>query len=116
MSRQVELEGPARQPVAAASVEDDDARYGFTAESPVTDWQGHVEEPLTLQDFEEVWAEARQHLAALEARRLIGRRFPPRPGERETSREAALPAVPAPPTPPTPPTPPWHTRHRGDAR
>lgn len=56
----------ARRPIVAASAEDDDARYGFTAESPVSDWEGHVEEPLTLKDFEEIWAEARQHLTAPE--------------------------------------------------
>lgn len=64
VSRQIELKGPALRPIAAATAEDDDARYGFTAESPVTDWVGHVEEPLTLLDFEAVWADARQRLMA----------------------------------------------------
>ena len=64
VSPQAELEGPARRPIVAASAEDDDARYGFTAESPVTDWEGHVEEPLSRQDFEGVWAAARRHLTA----------------------------------------------------
>jgi hypothetical protein len=67
VSRQVELEGPARRPIAAASAEDGDARYGFTAESPVSDWEGHVEEPLTFEEFEDVWAAARRHLTAPEA-------------------------------------------------
>lgn len=67
VNRQVELEGPALRPIVAASTEDDDARYSFTAESPVTDWEGYVEEPLTLQNFEEIWAEARRHLTAPEA-------------------------------------------------
>ncbi|MFG3284168.1 hypothetical protein [Streptomyces sp. NPDC048111] len=62
--RQIELEGPALRPVAAATAEDDDARYGFTAESPVTDWEGHVEVPLTLREFEVVWVDARQRLMA----------------------------------------------------
>jgi hypothetical protein len=53
VNRQVELEGPALRPIVAASTDDDDARCGFTAEAPVTDWEGHVEEPLTLQNFEE---------------------------------------------------------------
>lgn len=65
--RQVELEGPARRPIVAASAGDDDARYGFTAELPVTDWEGHVEEPLTIEEFEDVWAAARRHLTASEA-------------------------------------------------
>ncbi|MFD4632777.1 hypothetical protein ACFVYR_13395 [Streptomyces sp. NPDC058284] len=64
--RQVELEGPALRPIAAASAEDDDARYGFIAEPPVTDWEGHVEEPLTFEDFEDVWTAARRHLGAPE--------------------------------------------------
>ncbi|WP_455351199.1 hypothetical protein [Streptomyces sp. SYSU K217416] len=67
VSRQVELEGPALRPVAAASAQENDARYGFTAELPVTDWEGHVEEPLTLQDFEDVWSAARRYLSALGA-------------------------------------------------
>ncbi|WP_327235267.1 hypothetical protein OG349_16185 [Streptomyces sp. NBC_01317] len=66
VSRQVELEGPAQRPVAAASAGDDDARYGFTAELPVTEWEGHVEVPMNLQEFEEVWNAARQHLTDLE--------------------------------------------------
>lgn len=65
--RQVELEGPALRPIAAASAEDDDARCGFSAELPVTDWEGHVEEPLTFEEFEDVWAAARRHLMAPEA-------------------------------------------------
>ncbi|WP_129766885.1 hypothetical protein [Streptomyces sp. L-9-10] len=67
VSRQVELEGPALRPVEAASAGEDDVRYGFTAESPVTGWEGHVEEPLALREFEDVWATARRYLAALEA-------------------------------------------------
>lgn len=63
--RQVELEGPARRPIAAGSADDDDARYGFTAELSVADWEGHVEEPLTSEEFEDVWTTARQHLTAL---------------------------------------------------
>lgn len=65
--RQAELEGPARRPIVAAAAEDDDARYGSTAESPVTDWEGHVEEPLSRRGFEGVWAAARRHLTAPEA-------------------------------------------------
>ena len=65
--RQVELEGPDRRPVVAASAENDDAGYGFTAESPVTDWEGHVEEPLTFEEFKDAWAAARRHLTAPEA-------------------------------------------------
>jgi hypothetical protein len=67
VSRQVELEGPALRPVAAASAEENDARYGFTAELPVSEWGGHVEEPLARQDFEDVWAAARRDLTALGA-------------------------------------------------
>ncbi|MFI6941288.1 hypothetical protein ACIBI4_18595 [Streptomyces sp. NPDC050418] len=63
--RQVELEGPDRRPVAAASADEEDgATYGFTAESPVTEWEGHDEEPLTAEEFEEIWAEARRRLGA----------------------------------------------------
>lgn len=64
VSRQVELHGPELRPVVAARDTDSDARYGTTAESPVTEWEGHVPEPLTTEEFESVWCSARRQLAA----------------------------------------------------
>ncbi|MGW7102155.1 hypothetical protein [Streptomyces sp. NPDC054838] len=62
--RQVELQGPELRPIAAARDTDHDGRYGFTAERPVSDWEGHGPEPLTAERFEEVWDAARSYLAA----------------------------------------------------
>ncbi|MFJ2650353.1 hypothetical protein ACIO1C_26980 [Streptomyces sp. NPDC087420] len=65
VSRQVELEGPGRRPIVAASADEDDVRYGFTAGLPVADWEGHLEVPMTFQEFEEVWSAARRRLMDL---------------------------------------------------
>lgn len=73
--RQVELEGPELIPVAAASLaewqraresgrlEQYDNRFGITAELPVSEWEGHDPEELTLDEFEEVWDSARRQIA-----------------------------------------------------
>ncbi|MFJ6722668.1 hypothetical protein [Streptomyces sp. NPDC091259] len=61
--RQVELQGPGLRPLAAARDTDDDARYGFTAESPVSQWEGHAPQPLTAAEFERVWDRARRELS-----------------------------------------------------
>jgi hypothetical protein len=64
VSRQVELVGAESRPVCAARDTDRDARFGCTAESPVSEWEGHVPEPLTAEQFERVWAAARGQLGA----------------------------------------------------
>ncbi|MDF4251684.1 hypothetical protein [Streptomyces sp. WMMB303] len=74
--RQVELEGPERIPIAAASLtewqqardagrlEEYDSRFGITAEPPVSEWEGHDPEQLTFEEFEEVWGAARRRIAS----------------------------------------------------
>ncbi|MFI1253198.1 hypothetical protein ACH4U6_05225 [Streptomyces netropsis] len=64
VSRQAELHGAGLRPVAAARDTDSDTRYGITAESPVSEWEGFVPEPLAAEQFEMVWATARRQLAA----------------------------------------------------
>lgn len=76
VSRQIELQGPDRVAVAAASLLEwhraseagvlgsYESRFGFTASLPVSEWEGHVEEILTAQAFEEVWTAARRQIAA----------------------------------------------------
>ncbi|WMX48905.1 hypothetical protein RGF97_16140 [Streptomyces roseicoloratus] len=73
--RQVELEGPELPPIAAASLaewqrargagrlDEYDNRFGITAELPVSEWEGHDPEELTLDEFEEVWDSARRQIA-----------------------------------------------------
>ncbi|MFZ3499311.1 hypothetical protein ACODT5_39905 [Streptomyces sp. 5.8] len=65
VSRQVELQGAELRPVAAARDTDSDARYGITAESPVSEWKGYLPERLTAAQFEDIWVTARRHLEAL---------------------------------------------------
>lgn len=74
--RQVELQGTAQTALAAASVDewqqaqdagcltDYEQKYGFTAEMPVSEWEGHNPEQLTSTQFEEIWAMARRQIAA----------------------------------------------------
>ena len=62
VTRQVELEGPELTPTAAASLDEYDSRFGFTAELPVSEWEGHDPEQLTLEEFEEVWGAARRRI------------------------------------------------------
>ncbi|MFC6881743.1 MULTISPECIES: hypothetical protein [Actinomadura] len=76
VARQIELQGPHRHPIAAASSAEweaafqagssgrYEAAYGFTAERPVTEWEGHDPQPLTRAEFQAVWAEARRALTA----------------------------------------------------
>lgn len=76
VTRQVELEGPDLVPVAASSLDEwqkardegrlaeYDSRFGMTAALPVSEWEGHDPEQLTLDQFEAVWAPARRQLAA----------------------------------------------------
>lgn len=64
VTRQVELEGPELTPTAAASLDEYDSRFGFTAELPVSEWEGHDPEQLTLEEFEEVWGAARRRIAS----------------------------------------------------
>ncbi|MEU2431400.1 hypothetical protein ABZ611_18120 [Streptomyces sp. NPDC007861] len=73
--RQVELEGPELIPITAASLaewqrardagclDEYDNRFGITAELPVSEWEGHDPEELTLDEFEEVWDSARRQIA-----------------------------------------------------
>ncbi|GGV36295.1 hypothetical protein GCM10010245_57830 [Streptomyces spectabilis] len=73
VTRQVEFQGPERVPVAslvewqqardAGRLAEYDRRFGITAQSPVSEWEGHDPQPLTRQGFEEVWDRARQQLA-----------------------------------------------------
>ena len=76
VARQVELQGPARTPIAAASlaeweqtygtgdVDAYDSRFGMTAELPISEWEGHDPEQLTSEEFEEVWGSARRQIAS----------------------------------------------------
>lgn len=76
VTRQIELQGPELTPVAAASLaewrqaqdagrlDEYDARFGITAEQPVSEWEGHDPEPLTSDEFEEAWASARRRITA----------------------------------------------------
>ncbi|MFJ5779256.1 hypothetical protein [Streptomyces sp. NPDC093094] len=71
ISRQVELQGPARKPTAAACLAEwqsaqaagtlaqYEAVFGATAEAPVQEWDGHEPHDLTLYEFETVWRTAR---------------------------------------------------------
>ncbi|MFF3860445.1 hypothetical protein [Streptomyces sp. NPDC002209] len=75
VTRQIELEGPERTPIAAASLAEwqqaydagrlgeYDNRFGITAELPVSEWEGHDPEQLTFEEFEEVWNAARRQIA-----------------------------------------------------
>ncbi|MFD9904096.1 hypothetical protein [Streptomyces sp. NPDC059063] len=75
VTRQVEFQGPRLHPVAAASLvewqqardagrlAEYDSRFGITAQSPVAEWEGHDQHPLTCQEFEEAWDRARRQLA-----------------------------------------------------
>ncbi|WP_435885865.1 hypothetical protein [Streptomyces subrutilus] len=73
--RQVELKGPELIPITAASLpewqgardagrlNEYDNRFGITAELPVSEWEGHDPDPLTFEEFEEVWGSARRRIA-----------------------------------------------------
>ncbi|MFF3430589.1 hypothetical protein [Streptomyces sp. NPDC002602] len=75
VDRQVELQGPELVPIAAASLAEwqrawdtgdigaYESRFGITAELPVSEWEGHDPEELTLDEFEEVWDSARRRIA-----------------------------------------------------
>ncbi|WP_406495753.1 hypothetical protein OG936_17325 [Streptomyces sp. NBC_00846] len=75
VTRQIELQGPALTPLAAASLDewqrardadrlaDYEAKFGVTAELPVSQWEGHDPEWLTSAQFEEVWDGTRQKIA-----------------------------------------------------
>lgn len=76
VTRQIELQGPASTPIAAASLsewqqaqdagrlDEYDKRFGITAELPVSEWEGHDPEELSSDQFEEVWDSARQQIIA----------------------------------------------------
>ncbi|WP_392676306.1 hypothetical protein [Streptomyces sp. LN785] len=76
VTRQIELQGPALTPIAAASLsewqqaqdggrlDEYDHRFGITAERPVSEWEGHNPEGLTSEEFEKAWAMARQQITA----------------------------------------------------
>ncbi|MFF9179066.1 hypothetical protein [Streptomyces sp. NPDC014793] len=76
VTRQVELQGPASTPIAAASLEewqraqnvghqgDYDIRFGVTAELPVSEWEGHAPEQVSSEEFEAVWGRARRLIAS----------------------------------------------------
>ncbi|WP_137980446.1 hypothetical protein [Streptomyces violaceusniger] len=77
VARQVELQGPLQEPIAAASLAeweaaqragtlgDYEATFGGTAEVPVQEWDAHDPQDLTAEEFETVWLTAR---AACQAR------------------------------------------------
>lgn len=76
VARQVELQGPALRPIAAACLaewqqahgsgrlDEYDSRFGITAEQPVSEWEGHEPEQLTCEEFEEIWQAARRQIAS----------------------------------------------------
>lgn len=76
VARQVELQGPALTPIAAASLaewqqaheagrlDEYDSRFGITAELPVSEWERHDPERLTSEEFEEIWQAARRQIAS----------------------------------------------------
>ncbi|WP_411087376.1 hypothetical protein [Streptomyces sp. 061-3] len=76
VTRQVELQGPAPTPIAAASLRESqqahdagrldeyDDRFGITAELPASEWEGHDPEELTSGRFEEIWDTARREITA----------------------------------------------------
>ncbi|MEV8059500.1 hypothetical protein AB0P37_24270 [Streptomyces antimycoticus] len=71
VARQVELQGPLKKPIAAASLAewgaaqqagtlgDYEATFGGTAEVPVHEWDGYEPQDLTAAEFETVWLTAR---------------------------------------------------------
>ncbi|MEW2340641.1 MULTISPECIES: hypothetical protein [Streptomyces] len=73
--RQVELEGPERTPITAASLAEwrraqetgrlatYESSFGITAERPVSEGEDHDPEPLTCDEFEQVWNTARRRIA-----------------------------------------------------
>ena len=74
VTRQIELEGPEQVPLAAASLAewsgaqatgrlgDYESVFGFTAQIPISEWEGHSPESLTATAFEHAWAAARQSI------------------------------------------------------
>ncbi|MFF4482921.1 hypothetical protein ACFY1A_38770 [Streptomyces sp. NPDC001520] len=71
VARQVELQGPLQEPIAAASLAeweaaqqagtlgDYEATFGGTAEVPVHEWEAHEPQNLTPEEFETAWRTAR---------------------------------------------------------
>lgn len=78
--RQVELQGPELTPIAAASLlerqqardagrlAEYDSVFGGTAELLASEWEGHDPQPLTCEEFEEVWNMARRQITDRPAR------------------------------------------------
>ncbi|OSZ60290.1 hypothetical protein OQI_11705 [Streptomyces pharetrae CZA14] len=76
VTRQIELQGPELTPITAASLDEwhlaqdagrldeYDKRFGTTSELPVSDWEGHVPEELSFDQFERVWDRARRQITA----------------------------------------------------
>ncbi|WP_333741117.1 hypothetical protein [Streptomyces sp. IBSBF 2806] len=72
--RQVECREPGGEAVAAASLTEwqeaqngnrwgeYESVYGLTAESPISEWEGHDPQWLSVDEFESVWSTARQEL------------------------------------------------------
>ena len=72
ISRQVEVHGTDRKPIAAASLtewrqaqhagqlREYEKRYGRTADQPITTWDGWDPEDLTEAEFDRIWEEARR--------------------------------------------------------
>lgn len=76
VTRQVELQGAELTPLTAASLDEwqraqhsgglteYERKFGFTADVPVSQWEGHEAEQLTSREFEEVWHAARREITA----------------------------------------------------
>lgn len=72
--RQIELQGPELTPIVAASLREwqqardagrlakYDSMFGGTAELSASEWEGHDPQPLTCEEFEEVWDTARRQI------------------------------------------------------
>jgi len=72
VTRQIELQGPERTPIAAAqldewrhawqegSVRDYESRYGRCADQPLTTWRCPQPVTLTRLEYDKIWQEARQ--------------------------------------------------------
>ncbi|MFD3997882.1 DUF6881 domain-containing protein [Streptomyces sp. NPDC058548] len=67
--RQVELHKPGSKALAEWQEAQRDGRsaeyesvYGLTAEPPISEWEGHDPQPLSVDEFEIVWSTARGEL------------------------------------------------------
>lgn len=78
--RQIKLQGPELTPIEAAfllewqqardagRLADYDSKFEGTAELSASEWEGQDPQPLTCEEFEEVWDAARRQIAGRPAR------------------------------------------------